>query len=258
MRIVCCQMLCVTGDAEGNIARAVASVREAIASEPDMIILPEAWATGFALDDMNQCVAATPRALDALRDAAGDWAGLLVAGSLFVRDGDAFFNEMTVLRRGETVATCRKLHLFEGLGEHEALTPGEVPVVLETPMGTAGLAICYDLRFPELFRWHSRRGAVLLVLPAQWPLPRIAHWRLLVQARAVENVAFIAGVNVAGHAEINRLHGHSMVVDPWGEILWEAGQEPAVGVVDLDLARLREARAKISAVGEFREDLIVP
>jgi predicted amidohydrolase len=165
---------------------------------------------------------------------------------------------MIVLRRGEILARHRKMHLFGGLGEDTALTAGESLALLETPLGPAALALCFDIRFPELFRAHVRRAPSLLLIPSQWPHPRIQHWRLLLRARAVENLAYAVGVNAAGSPEINRLHGHSAVVDPWGERLWEAGQEEAVGLVDLHLQRVKECRAKLPALGLARDDLLGP
>jgi predicted amidohydrolase len=130
--------------------------------------------------------------------------------------------------------------------------------MMETTLGPAGLALCYDLRFPELFRWCARRDAALFLLPAQWPHPRIGHWRLLCQARAVENLAFLVGVNAAGDSEIDRLYGHSIVVDPWGEVLWEPDQEEVVGIVDLEPERLTRARGRLNVQSDAREDLLAP
>ena len=221
-------------------------------------VLPEAWATGFAMDDLEACAEATPRALAALTETAGDWGGFLVAGSFFTWEGDRLYNELIVLNRREVVATYRKLHLFEGLGERESFRPGRSPVLMETPLGPAGLALCYDLRFPELFRWYRRRKARLFIVPAQWPEPRIEHWRLLARARAVENLAYFVGVNCAGQPESDLLHGHSLVVDPWGDVLWEAGQEECVGFADIERACVDALREKLPAEDDARTDLLAP
>jgi omega-amidase len=254
VRVACCQVACVAGDLEGNVACAARAVREGLAAKPEMVVLPEAWATGFVMEDLDGCARATPRAMGAVIEAAGDWPGLLVAGSFIVREEGGFYQELRVLRRGEVIAAYRKMHLSQGANERTLFQRGDAPASVETPLGRAGLALCHDLRFPELFRWHARRGARLFVVPTQWPLPRIEHWRLLARARALENLAFFVGVNTAGQPEAERLFGHSLVVDPWGELLWEAGQEETVGTVDLDPERLETARSKLSVLDEIRED----
>jgi predicted amidohydrolase len=191
-------------------------------------------------------------------DATKGWDGTLVAGSLFTRSGGEIFNHAMVLRGGQPIATYRKMHLFAGLGEDAALTAGSDLSTFETPLGTAGLALCYDLRFPELFRRLQSRGVSLLVVPAQWPGPRIEHWRLLARARAVENLSHLIGVNVASLPEIDRLHGHSLVVGPWGDVLWEAGEGEELGIVDLRAEAVAEARERLPALDDIRPDLLRP
>jgi omega-amidase len=258
MRVACCQMRCETGDLGGNLGRAVEAVRQAIAAEAELIVLPEAWASGFAMDELPACTEAAPGALEAMIDATKGWDGTLVAGSLFTRSGSEVFNHATVLRGGQPIATYRKMHLFAGLGEDTTLTPGSALASFETPIGMAGLALCYDLRFPELFRRLQRRGAAMLVVPAQWPGPRIEHWQLLARARAVENLCFLIGVNVASLPTIDRFHGHSLIVSPWGEVLWEAGEGEELGSVDLRAETIAEAREKLPALDDIRPDLLGP
>lgn len=256
MRVALCQTVCRPGDFEGNRVRAVEALRRALEGAPDLIVLPEAWATGFALERLDECLAAREPALAAVRDAVEGWGGTLIAGSLFVRRAEGVLNELVVLRRGEAVATYAKMHLFAGLGEHVAFERGAAPAMIETPLGPAGLALCYDVRFPELFRGHVRRGAVLFLVPSQWPQPRIEHWRLMCRARATENSAFLVGVNTAETPGANRLYGHSLAIDPWGDVLWEAGQDATVRCVDLAPERLAEVRARLPVLGDIREDLL--
>lgn len=258
MRVACCQIRCELGDFSGNVERAQAALATALAGDPDLIVLPEAWVTGFTMDSLPDAAEVTPSALATLVEATRGWPGFLIAGTLFSWEGESLQNQLVVLNRGDVVASYKKMHLFEGLGERTAFRAGRTPTLMETALGPAGFAICYDLRFPELFRWYARRGAALFILPSQWPQPRIEHWRLLARARAVENLAFFVGVNAAASSAPDRQYGHSLVVDPWGEIIWEAGQEEMVEIVTLDAARLREAREHLPAISDMRDDLLGP
>ncbi len=133
---------------------------------------------------------------------------------------------------------------------------GERATLAKLPWGTAGLAICYDLRFPELFRGYALAGARLILLPAEWPHPRLAHWRTLLRARAIENQYFVAACNRVG-ADPNgtRFFGHSTLIDPWGEAIAEAGEEPCLLTATLDLAQVEEIRRKIPVFEDRRTDL---
>ena len=121
----------------------------------------------------------------------------------------------------------RKMHLFGLFDEDQYLAPGQSPLVLDLPWGTTGLAICYDLRFPEIFRRYAiKENAKMVIISAEWPLARLAHWRALLIARAIENQCFIVACNAAGEAGDTVMAGHSMIIDPWGQIVVEAGEPP--------------------------------
>jgi predicted amidohydrolase len=154
---------------------------------------------------------------------------------------------------GSVDATYRKIHLF-GFSEGEAtqLTAGTDLVVHDGRLGTLGLATCYDLRFPELFRGLVDRSVVAVSLVASWPERRIAHWRLLAQARAVEDQVYVLACNAVGtHAGVT-MGGHSMVVDPWGEVLAEAGTDEQVLTVDVDLSSVAGIRERFPVLGDRR------
>jgi predicted amidohydrolase len=164
-------------------------------------------------------------------------------------------------REGEVLAKYRKLYLFSLFNEDQHVEPGQDFVVTDLKGCRAGFAICYDLRFPELFRKNTDLGAQIQILPAAFPHPRLEHWRTLVCARAIENQCYIIAVNqsgVEGHGEdVGSTHyfGHSMVVDPWGVILAEAGEDAEQFTVDLDLDRVKRTRSKMTALKDRRPEL---
>lgn len=215
----------------------------------DFIVLPELWPVGaFAVDDFAAAAervvdGPTATAMGAAARAAGVW---LHAGSVVERDPDGSLYNTSLLfgPDGELRATYRKIHRF-GFDEGEAvlMSAGGRIVTARLPETVLGLATCYDLRFPEQFRLLTAAGAQMLVLPAGWPARRLAHWRVLVQARAVESQAYVLACGTAGtHAGVEQA-GHSMVVDPWGEVLAEAGPGEQVLTVEIDPARVTATRA---------------
>jgi predicted amidohydrolase len=155
---------------------------------------------------------------------------------------------------GAVRARYDKMHLFdvdlpsgESWRESAAYAPGEETVVADTPIGRLGLSICYDLRFPALYAGLSAAGATVLSIPAAFTAPTgRAHWHVLMRARAIENAAWVIAAAQTGHHEDGRTtYGHSLVVDPWGEVVLDMGDEPGVGFAEIDRARGDEVRAQI-------------
>lgn len=231
-------------------ARVAALVRAQAGA--DLVVLPELWTVGAFASDTFEAEAeqvaggATATVMAAAARDAGVW---LHAGSVIERDtaqaGAPLYNTSLVFSPdGELRAAYRKIHRFGfDRGEAAMMSPGEVVVTVRQPQAVLGLATCYDLRFPELFRLLVDAGAEVLVIPAGWPERRLAHWRLLAQARAVESQAYVLACGTGGtHAGV-RQAGHSMVVDPWGEILCEAGPDEEVLTVELDPGRVAATRA---------------
>ncbi|MER8046774.1 carbon-nitrogen family hydrolase [Streptomyces sp. NPDC094032] len=218
----------------------------------DLVVLPELWPVGaFAYESF----AAEAEPLKgptyaAMAAAARDAEVWLHAGSIVEAAGGALYNTSLVFSPdGELVASYRKIHRFGfDKGEAVLMTAGEDLVTVDLPQLTVGVATCYDLRFPELFRGLVDAGAQAFVLPAGWPARRLGHWRLLAQARAVENQAYVLACGTAGtHAGVEQA-GHSMVVDPWGEILAEAGPDEETLRVVLDPAKVNVTREQFPAL----------
>jgi predicted amidohydrolase len=149
----------------------------------------------------------------------------------------------------------RKLHLFRLMNEDQWLQPGSAPLALDLPWGNTGIAICYDLRFPELFRRYAVDGAKLIVLSAEWPLERIEHWRALLRARAIENQCYIVACNSAGETGETVFGGHSMIVDPWGKVVIEGGEAPMLLTAEIELDLVDEVRKRIPVFDDRRTDI---
>jgi predicted amidohydrolase len=240
-------------DGRVPFAERVAGVVEQVARvEADLVLLPELWATGyFAFDDY----AATAEPLDgptvAALSAAAKRAGVtLHGGSIVERDGDAIHNTSLLFGPdGTLLHTYRKVHLFGyGSREQELLTPGTATA----GTGEYALSTCYDLRFPELFRAQVDAGSTVFLVAAAWPLARLAHWQLLLRSRALENQSYLLACNAAGHQGPVALAGRSAVVDPWGEVVAEAGAGAEVLLADIDPDLPARARAEFPALADRR------
>ncbi|MGF0174668.1 carbon-nitrogen family hydrolase [Streptomyces sp. Marseille-Q5077] len=246
---------------ESRRLRVASLVREQAGA--DLVVLPELWTTGaFAYEDFGS--AAEPLegpTYEAMAKAASDAGVWLHAGSIPERDPDGpLYNTSLVFSpSGDLAAAYRKIHRFGfDKGEAVLMGAGDELVTVRLPGTTLGVATCYDLRFPELFRGLVDAGAETLVIPAGWPERRRAHWTLLAQARAVENQAFVLACGTAGtHAGVPQA-GHSIVVDPWGEVLAQAGAEEQVLTVEFDPGKVAVTRDQFPALKDRMLGLTPP
>ncbi len=223
----------------------------------DLVVLPELWAPGyFAFDRYEELAESIDGAL--IREVA-EWAGRIGAhvhvGSILERAGAGRLYNTAVLLgpQGEAVLDYRKVHVFgyESL-ESKILSAGDRADVADTRLGCIGMTTCYDLRFPELYRVLVDRGAQLLIVPAAWPQARLEHWKLFTRARAVENQVFLLACNAAGRQGDVSLAGHSVVVDPWGRVIAEAGPHEQVLYADIDLQTVSDVRAEFPVLKDRR------
>jgi deaminated glutathione amidase len=254
-----------TADRAANLAVADRLTRAAAAGGATLIVLPEKW-TAIGSEDQLRAAAETLEgsAIEWARAIATELAVELVAGSILERlpGSEKLANtSVHVDARGEVRACYRKIHMFDvevggrTYRESELEEPGEEIVVSHTGDGVAlGLSICYDLRFPELYRILAVRGAQLIALPAAFTLPTTRdHWEPLVRARAIENQAFLIAANQVGeHPAGQRSGGCSMIVDPWGVVLAQAPDGEGHIVADLDLERQRAIRASLPSLANRR------
>jgi predicted amidohydrolase len=139
--------------------------------------------------------------------------------------------------------------------EDQYLVPGDHLTQAETRWGSLGLAICYDLRFPEIFRAYAIAGARMVLLPSEWPHPRLEHWRTLIRARAIENQMFVIACNRVGVSKETTFCGHSAIIDPWGETVIEGGESPTLLTAEIDVDRVEEVQKKIPVLRDRRPEI---
>ena len=206
---------------------------------------------------------ATHRAIPVFADLARKLGIHLLAGSLAVKREDGLLSNRSFLFDGDgrVVARYSKIHMFdvdlpngERYRESSTFASGEEAVLAPSPFGAIGLTICYDLRFPHLYRALAQAGAAILTVPSAFTVVTgEAHWHVLLRARAIETGCFVlAPAQTGTHAEGRRTYGHSLAVAPWGEILGDAGTETGILYADLDLSRVADARARVPSLQHDR------
>jgi len=241
------QMSVSPGQPAANEAVARRLAARAAAEGADLLLLPELWSSGYDLARAGEYAAPLGQGAFAVMADLARTHQIYVAGTALEANpaGRPFNSAVLYDPGGAPAATYHKVHLWGPLGEPQHMTAGRALPVFELPWGRVALAVCYDLRFPELWRRYADGGASLVLIPAAWPSRRIEHWRLLLRARAVENQYFVAGCNRAGggaDAGPDRFGGSSGLSDPWGHLLAEAGPEPELVSGTLDLAEVARAR----------------
>lgn len=245
------------GDPAANLTKVQALAAEAARRRSHILVLPELWSTGYDLE--RAAVYATPTDGGIFADVAAlaRQHRLYILGSCLSLLGEGQFGNTAVLfdDNGRNLGEYSKTHLFRLMEEEQFLTAGNQLALVETAWGMAGLTICYDLRFPELYRHYALAGARLVFVPAEWPHPRLAHWRTLLRARAIENQMFIVACNRVGTSKNTTFFGHSCIIDPWGETVIEAGEGEMLVTADIDLSLVDSVRAKIPVFADRRPDL---
>lgn len=164
---------------------------------------------------------------------------------------------------GNILGRYRKIHVFDGIlqdgtvtRESETIRPGDEIVTLDTPLGVLGMSICYDIRFPELYRLLAIRGAQVLLAPSNFTYPTGRdHWEIILRARAIENGCFLVAADQAGEKPQYRAYGNSMVIDPWGRVLARADEGPGIIYAEIDLDRVAEVRSSIPSLKNRRTDV---
>ncbi|MDT8440891.1 MAG: carbon-nitrogen family hydrolase [Desulfuromonadales bacterium] len=242
------------GDVDCNLARVEAALERVAQAAAQLVVLPEMWSAGYDYRRLADHAAATPRLVDALCAKSAEL-GLVVVGSLPEQCGDALCNTAVVIDRGREVGRYRKLHMFSTMGEDRFLSPGNATLVVDTTVGRLGVAICYDLRFPELFRKMALEGAEIVCLPAEWPKPRQEHWRTLLRARAIENQLFVAAANCCGIQGKLDFFGMSLLLSARGEVLAEGGESDCEIVATFDPAEMAEYREQIRCYRDRRPEI---
>ncbi|PTG12204.1 carbon-nitrogen family hydrolase [Staphylococcus chromogenes] len=233
--------------------------REHIHSDTDIVVLPEMWNNGYALEALaTHADQDLSRSFTLIRELAVEYQVDIVAGSVSNHHDKGLYNTaFAVSRNGAKLYEYDKIHLVPMLNEPDYLDPGStVPYVYELSNGTpVSQIICYDLRFPELTRYPAASGAKILFYVAQWPKARQDHWRKLLQARAIENDMYVIASNTCGNDGNTEYAGHSMIVSPNGEIIEESGNEEIILSTTLNLKDVDEQRKKIPVFENLRPDI---
>lgn len=265
-RIAVLQM-CSGVEPGANAAAMVAALDAAAADGAAMLFTPEM--SGLLDRDRTRAAANIvaedeDRVLGAMRDAAARTGAWVAIGSLAIRRDDGRWANRSFVIDGNGAIAARydKIHMFdvdlatgESWRESNAYAPGDTVVTVETPAGRLGLAICYDVRFPALFEELGQRRCDLIAIPAAFTVPTgKAHWHLLQRARAVEASAYVVAAAQAGrHQDGRETYGHSLVVDPWGEVLLDLGDRPgALDFAEIDPARIAEVRRQLPSLANRR------
>lgn len=258
MKISIVQMDMKCNAPQENFTHAEALIRRAAEDSPDVILLPETWNTGFFPHEglaafCDRDGGETQRRIGAL---AKELCVNIVAGSVSDLRGGHIYNTAYVFdRTGARIAQYDKTHLFSYAREHMFYTAGDTLCLFMLDGRTCALLICYDLRFPELFRTLALQGVELLLLPAQWPAARRYHWETLTAARAIENQFFLAACNSCGTAGETVFGGASRILGPRGELLAAAGAGEEIVTAALDFSVLAEVRNSINVFHDRRPEL---
>ena len=264
LRVACIQNT-ATRDIQANVDWVCEHIDDAVAGGAEFIALPE---TVGLIEPINARIPAATYSeaddigLAAFRHRALRHGVVILVGSQLILEDEKIYNRSFLLDSdGEIRARYNKLHMFdielkngEAYRESDAIAPGNKAVIVETALGRLGLSICYDLRFGALYRTLAQAGAEIITIPAAFTQTTgEAHWHTLVRARAIETGAFVIAPNQCGHHCDKRYsYGHSLIIDPWGEILADAGAGPGIIYADIDLGQVEKVRGRIPSLKNER------
>jgi len=237
-------------DIEGNKAE-IKNLLKEITSDTDLLIFPELTLTGFTMNPEKYCSSLKTGNIDFFTAIAKERGTNIVFGDI-IADGSDFFNTLLLLdRKGELKNHYFKIHPFSYGEENRHYSAGKELIIANIDGVKTGLSICYDLRFPELYRFYGKQRVDLLINIANWPITRIHHWRALLRARAIENQAFVVAVNRTGNDPHLQYNGCSSVFSPMGDELCCIEDEVKIHLTEIDLGTVSEVRKKFP----FLEDI---
>ncbi|MEI7811902.1 MAG: carbon-nitrogen family hydrolase [Ignavibacteria bacterium] len=217
----------------------------------DLIIMPEMTLTGFTMKSEEFAESVDGNSFAYFSLLAVKFNSNIIAG-LIEKESDEIFNTLVhINRRGELVNKYHKIHPFSYSGEDKNYSKGKNTVITDIDGVKTGLSICYDLRFPELFRFYAKERAELMVIIANWPASRIAHWCALLRARAIENQSFIIGVNRTGADPVLNYNGFSGVYGPYGDELVSLEDKEQIITIDIDMNEVAKTRAKLPFLNDI-------
>lgn len=251
------QMDISLGQVKANIRRAEQQVEKAALAGVNLLILPELWNTGYALTEIHELAELLegPTA-QTISTWAKEYNMAIIGGSIALASPQGVTNTTLVFDQyGKLISQYSKIHLFKLMEEDRYLAAGNQVVTTDIFGWRCGLMICYDLRFPELARSLVDQGTEILIVPAEFPHPRKDHWRTLLRARAIENQTYVLGVNRVGKDAKNHFFGHSMIINPWGQVVEEGSEDELLIVGTLHKSALSEVRTKIPSWSDRKPEI---
>lgn len=257
MRVICCQLDCAWEDKAASHARVRALLAASPPPEGALLVLPEMFSTGFSMN-VEAIHEGEGRESERFLAQTAREHRIFVTGGVVNRgtDGRGLNQSITFDPAGQEIARYSKIHPFTFGAEAAHYSAGDSLVVFSCGEFVAVPFVCYDLRFPEIFRGAVRRGAQLYTVIASWPQARIEHWIALLRARAIENQAYVVGVNRCGADPKFGYNGRSLIVDPSGTFLADAGNGECLVGAELDLAALEEYRRALPFLADMRPEYV--
>lgn len=226
---------------EKNIEIVERIFKEKLVGNEDVVVLPETWNIAYSTEIFHNINKFTEtkggNTISKMKEWAKKYNIWLVGGSIPIKDGEKVYNKSLLIDRfGEIVGEYDKMHLYSAMDEDIAFDNGERMPVFNTEFGDISTITCYDIRYPELIRTIALRGAKAIFVVANFPNPKISHWRILLQSRAIENQCYIVACNRVGSIVGASYFGHSMIISPWGEIISEGDDKEGFvkGVINFD------------------------
>ncbi len=256
----------VANDKNKNLKKAAWMIRELSSQGSEIIILPEMFNCPY--EDtrfIEYAETAEGPTITSLRDIASELKVHIIAGSIPEKTEKGIYNtSFTINPKGKIIGRHRKIHLFDinipgkiTFKESDTLLPGEKPTIVKINKIKIGVGICYDIRFPELSRIMTLQGAQILAFPGAFNMVTgPAHWKTLIRARAIDNQVFVVAVSPARNMQTEYIaYGHSMIADPWGSIIYEAGSDETIKTVEIDLSQIKKIRERLPVLENRRPKL---
>lgn len=243
------------GSPSNNLSKALSFINLAKENQTSIILFPELWTSGYDLEHGQVHARSNLEIIQELKIQAKT-CNMAIGGSYLLERNGRIFNTFVLLLPDGSECSYSKIHLFRLMDEHKHLHQGESIQAFDLPWAKTGLSICYDLRFPEFFRFYALNQVKIIFLAAEWPEERIAHWEHLIRARAIENQFFMAAVNSTGSTGKERFGGNSAVINPWGEtISGLPDKEEGLAHARMELEQVENTRTAIPVFKDRRTDL---
>jgi len=256
------QMAVAQSKPEENLKKGEVFIAEAAKRKSDLVCFPEMWTTGFNWANNERLAQEHEKVIERVGELAKRY-NIWINGSMLALNENKKVSNTSILfdPKGKKAGIYRKSHLFTMMHEDQHMAAGNSLCAVDTPWGLIGLTVCYDIRFPELFRTYALKGVKIILSPMAFPYPRLAHWKVLVRARAIENQLFMIGTNQVGSEDFGKdgvvtYFGDSVIIDPWGETVVEASEtEEKLLTATIDVAKVDEVRNKMKVLRDRRPDL---